>query len=91
MSKPVLTRTPEGFTVTLEGEAPETFDFFSEAKTFLMIATSDGWGSALASMFGYDEGPTCSICDGLGHGYPGGRPCPLEDRGYSDGADGVWR
>ena len=30
--------------------------------------------------FGW-EGPTCSICDGLGHGYPGGGPCPLEDRG----------
>lgn len=27
------------------------------------------------------EGPTCSICDGLGHGYPGGPPCPLEQRG----------
>lgn len=27
------------------------------------------------------EGPTCSICDGLGHGYPGAGPCPLEDRG----------
>lgn len=26
------------------------------------------------------EGPTCSICDGLGHGYVGGPPCPLEDR-----------
>lgn len=25
-----------------------------------------------------DEGPTCSICDGVGHGYPGGGPCPLE-------------
>lgn len=22
---------------------------------------------------------SCSICDGLGHGYPGGRPCPLEE------------
>ncbi|GEM_PF-2676805 len=21
-----------------------------------------------------------AICDGLGHGYPGGGPCPLEDR-----------
>jgi hypothetical protein len=30
--------------------------------------------------FGW-EGPTCSICDGLGHGYPGGGFCPLEDRG----------
>jgi len=25
--------------------------------------------------------PTCSICDGLGHGYPGAGPCPLEERG----------
>ncbi|MDQ6796454.1 MAG: hypothetical protein M3011_00275 [Actinomycetota bacterium] len=24
------------------------------------------------------EGPTCSICDAVGHGYPGGGPCPLE-------------
>lgn len=31
--------------------------------------------------FDYDDGPTCSICDALGHGYPGGRPCPLEERG----------
>jgi len=22
--------------------------------------------------------PCCSICDGAGHGYPGGGPCPLE-------------
>jgi hypothetical protein len=29
------------------------------------------------------EGPTCSICDGLGHGYPGGPPCPLEVTDYS--------
>jgi len=25
----------------------------------------------------------CMICDGLGHGYPGGRPCPLEQADYS--------
>jgi hypothetical protein len=37
----------------------------------------------------WDEGSTCSICDGLGHGYPGAGPCPLEDRGYD--TDGVWR
>lgn len=24
----------------------------------------------------------CSLCDGVGHGYPGGGPCPLEERGY---------
>jgi len=37
----------------------------------------------------YDEGPSCSICDALGHGYVGGPPCPLEDRGYD--TDGYWR
>jgi hypothetical protein len=26
----------------------------------------------------YEEPPCCSICDGNGHGYPGGPPCPLE-------------
>lgn len=31
-----------------------------------------------------EEGPTCSICDGLGHGYPGGGPCPLEMADYSN-------
>ena len=30
------------------------------------------------------EGPTCSICDALGHGYPGAGPCPLEVADYSD-------
>jgi len=32
----------------------------------------------------YDEDfepPACSICDGLGHGYPGAGPCPLEETG----------
>lgn len=92
MSSPVLTRSPEGFTVSLEGEVPETFDSFADARAFLATAAKFDWTAALEAAFGYeDEGPTCSICDGLGHGYPGGRPCPLEDRGYSDGADGVWR
>jgi len=27
------------------------------------------------------EGPTCPICDALGHGYPGAGPCPLEMTG----------
>jgi len=38
----------------------------------------------------WDDGPCCSICDGLGHGYPGGGPCPLEDRGYWDDPRGDW-
>lgn len=28
-------------------------------------------------------GPTCNICDALGHGYPGGGLCPLEVTDYS--------
>jgi hypothetical protein len=28
--------------------------------------------------------PTCSLCDGAGHGYPGAGPCPLEERGSYD-------
>lgn len=34
-----------------------------------------------------EDGRFCSICDALGHGYPGGGPCPLEDRGYWDPPD----
>jgi hypothetical protein len=26
----------------------------------------------------------CSICDGVGHGYPGGGPCPLEETGWME-------
>jgi hypothetical protein len=32
----------------------------------------------------FDEGPTCSLCDAVGHGYPGAGPCPLENRGWED-------
>lgn len=42
-----------------------------------MVTQDDDWPDEL-------EGPCCSICDGLGHGYPGGPPCPLEVRDYSD-------
>jgi hypothetical protein len=28
--------------------------------------------------------PTCSLCDGVGHGYPGAGPCPLEETGEDD-------
>jgi hypothetical protein len=31
-----------------------------------------------------DQGPTCSLCDAVGHGYPGGGPCPLEERGWEE-------
>jgi len=28
-----------------------------------------------------DYVPSCSLCDAVGHGYVGGGPCPLEERG----------
>jgi hypothetical protein len=31
--------------------------------------------------------PTCSLCDGVGHGYPGAGPCPLEVTDYSGEPD----
>lgn len=40
--------------------------------------------AAKDEQYGYDEGPSCSLCDALGHGYPGGPPCPLEDSGRYD-------
>jgi hypothetical protein len=43
-----------------------------------------GLATLLDEDCGWDEGPTCSICDALGHGYPGGGPCPLEDSGWYD-------
>lgn len=37
----------------------------------------------------FDEPPCCSLCDGVGHGYPGGGPCWLENYEYNDGTDGI--
>jgi hypothetical protein len=49
------------------------------------FATARLAADALTEMlYGPEEGPTCSICDALGHGYPGAGPCPLEDRGSFD-------
>jgi hypothetical protein len=38
-----------------------------------------------------DSEPTCSICDGLGHGYPGAGFCPLEQRTTEPDFDGWGR
>jgi hypothetical protein len=46
--------------------------------------TVDGQPRAIAFHPDTYEGRFCSICDGLGHGYPGGPPCPLEIADYSD-------
>jgi len=42
----------------------------------------DEAGKVVNRWFDYQEyeGPSCSLCDALGHGYPGGGPCPLEER-----------
>ncbi len=54
-----------------------------------VIHTARSLGDALEFIYGPQgwEGPSCSICDGLGHGFPGGGPCPLEDRGWADALD----
>lgn len=49
------------------------------------FATAEAAADALVDMtYGPMEGPSCSICDALGHGYPGGGPCPLEETGEDD-------
>lgn len=54
--------------------ASGTLAFFSEGRLVSTDADYDGQEY---------EGPHCSICDALGHGYPGGGPCPLEMTDYS--------
>ncbi len=49
----------------------ETFDTLAEAKDW-MAEQYYSMGQAA------DYQPTCNICDGYGHGYPGAGPCPLE-------------
>lgn len=60
--------------------------YLADAKgKVLRRLTVEEENSYLANLVdAWDEGPTCSLCDGLGHGYPGGGPCPLEDRGWDD-------
>lgn len=57
---------------------------FDECEAAGVDGTLRYFGEMWNAMVGAEqmEGPTCSICDGLGHGYPGGGPCPLEERGY---------
>ncbi len=52
----------------------------------IVIATFRSADDAGEFLYGPEsyEGPSCSICDGLGHGYPGGGPCPLEETGEDD-------
>jgi hypothetical protein len=57
--------------------------YFAAADAAVALANRiNGLEEDLYGVQVFDEGPSCSICDGLGHGYPGGAPCPLEERGY---------
>lgn len=49
--------------------APHRHDTVEEARECDYLAASEA---------AHDYAPSCSICDGIGHGYPGGAPCPLE-------------
>ena len=50
----------------------------------IRVVTDGDCQGCEAEAYAY-EARCCSICDGVGHGYPGGGPCPLEDRGAYDG------
>lgn len=44
-------------------------ELVEEARECEYVAASEAF---------YADERCCSICDGVGHGYPGGGPCPLE-------------
>lgn len=75
----VLSTNPVTGTTAVYG-----FNSFANADAAVARFTAAGQ-DAWIDCSGQDyEGPSCSICDALGHGYPGGGPCPLEDRGYDE-------
>jgi hypothetical protein len=49
-----------------------------------VVATFTSASEAADFLYGPPEPPACSICDGIGHGYPGAGPCPLEETGEDD-------
>jgi hypothetical protein len=55
--------------ITVKGKVVARFGSDAEAAEYL---------------YGPPDPPTCSLCDGIGHGYPGAGPCPLEERGAMD-------
>jgi hypothetical protein len=89
-----LLADPEWFVVLPDDEPePTQFDVQPYAlcggDTFELLPVAGGWRWIRVELDEQyaDDGPTCSICDGLGHGYPGAGPCPLEDRGWDDDDD----
>ncbi len=57
-----------------------------EQDRYRLLSIHEAVATDLDDLAQYDDymstvGRTCSICDAVGHGYPGGGPCPLEERG----------
>lgn len=58
-----------------------------EADRFRLLSVHEAVATDLDDLAQYDAYLSevrqghCSICDGLGHGFPGGGPCPLEEQG----------
>lgn len=49
-----------------------------------VVATFSTEDEAAEFLYGPPDPPTCSLCDAVGHGYPGAGPCPLEETGEDD-------
>lgn len=66
------------FPVVRYGSDERVYELVGDGPGYVLVGRDSGLE---------DDGPTCSICDGLGHGYVGGPPCPLEDNAWDDGFD----
>lgn len=86
-----------GFALVLYGEERVWGLSFDEARSALRILLAirkGAWHGAesyeeavaefLDDLAAGPDPQTCSLCDGVGHGYPGAGPCPLEERGWMD-------
>jgi hypothetical protein len=90
MTRPVITRDPDGNSLFQVAFPDYIFRFlsFEDAKAAAKLDDAD---AASELLYGPPEPPTCSLCDGVGHGYPGAGPCPLEERGYWDAEEDIRR
>lgn len=70
-----MTTSPR--TGNLEAQEQDRFRLLSIHNTY---ASLEDYEAEQAYLWEVRQGH-CSICDGLGHGFPGGGPCPLETRG----------
>ena len=88
--KPVVRRDPETqgtFTVTFaDGRVITWLDFAAASELARRVAQGEDLDTVEVDLFGGEEEwvPTCSLCDAVGHGYPGAGPCPLEEHGHED-------